>query len=67
MGMGMFPPNMMGMNPNNINLNSDPFNNQGMTEMNNMQQMQQYLQNMQGFNSMFQGQFIPQNQNKEEE
>ena len=42
MGMGMFPPNMMGMNPNNINLNSDPFNNQGMTEMNNMQQMQQY-------------------------
>jgi len=65
--MGMYPPNMMGMNPNNINLNYDSSNPQGMPDMNNMNMhnmpnmnMQNFpnmnMQNMPGFNPMFQGQ-----------
>ena len=50
-------PNMMGINPNNINLNADSSSfPQGNTDFNNMNM------NYQGFNpAMFQGQNFPQN------
>ena len=56
--MGMYP-NMMGMNPNNINLNADSSYPQGNNDFNSMNMGNM---NYQGFNpAMFQGQNFPQN------
>ena len=52
-------PNMMGMNPYNINLNADSSNPQGNNDFNSMNMGNM---NYQGFNpAMFQGQNFPQN------
>lgn len=71
MGMGMYPPNMMGMNPNNINLNADSNSMpQGMSDLSSinnlsgMNGMNNYMNMPPGFNPMmFQGQNLPSNMN----
>jgi hypothetical protein len=59
--MGMYPQNMMGMNPNNINLNGDA------SQSSNPQQAWNDMQ-MQGFHpGMFQQNFQNQNGPNQEE